>query len=294
MRKEVQTREPRRLIVFTDLDGTLLNHGDYSWEAARPALEKTRALGIPLVICTSKTRPEVELLRAEIGVAGPFIVENGGGIFFPREYDDLPVGSSLVMDTYRCIPLGIPYARIRAFIEETAKTSSITGFGDMTVEEVSRLTGLDARRASLARQREFSEPFVLAREEELHEIERLAHLKGLAITRGGRFYHCMGYGNDKGGSVKRVRDIFARHWRGGHRHRLRGQPQRLPPPGGRGHTRAHTPRRRLVRGTRPAGARPRPVPGQQGMERCRPVGHRGCRWRHPRRPILTTRKEEPP
>jgi len=38
MRKEVQTREPRRLIVFTDLDGTLLNHGDYSWEAARPAL----------------------------------------------------------------------------------------------------------------------------------------------------------------------------------------------------------------------------------------------------------------
>ncbi|HON96275.1 MAG TPA: HAD hydrolase family protein [Deltaproteobacteria bacterium] len=90
MRKEVQTREPRRLIVFTDLDGTLLNHGDYSWEAARPALEKTRALGIPLVICTSKTRPEVELLRAEIGVAGPFIVENGGGIFFPREYDDLP------------------------------------------------------------------------------------------------------------------------------------------------------------------------------------------------------------
>ncbi|OQC29522.1 MAG: Glucosyl-3-phosphoglycerate/mannosyl-3-phosphoglycerate phosphatase [Deltaproteobacteria bacterium ADurb.Bin072] len=215
MRKEVQTREPRRLIVFTDLDGTLLNHGDYSWEAARPALEKTRELGIPLVICTSKTRPEVELLRAEIGAAGPFIVENGGGIFFPREYDDLHVGSSLVMDTYRCIPLGIPYARIRAFIEETAETFAITGFGDMTVEEVSRLTGLDARRASLARQREFSEPFILAREEDLHEIERLAHLKGLTITRGGRFYHCMGYGNDKGGSVKRVRDIFARHWRGG-------------------------------------------------------------------------------
>lgn len=131
------------------------------------------------------------------------------------------------MDTYRCIPLGIPYARIRAFIEETAKTSSITGFGDMTVEEVSRLTGLDARRASLARQREFSEPFVLAREEELHEIERLAHLKGLAITRGGRFYHCMGYGNDKGGSVKRVR-ISLRGTGGGHCHRLRGQPQRLP------------------------------------------------------------------
>ncbi|MFQ5696467.1 MAG: mannosyl-3-phosphoglycerate phosphatase, partial [Terriglobia bacterium] len=48
-----------RLIVFTDLDATLLDHQTYSWAAAEPALRRLRLLGIPLVFCTSKTRAEV-------------------------------------------------------------------------------------------------------------------------------------------------------------------------------------------------------------------------------------------
>ena len=34
-------------IVFTDLDGTLLDGKTYSWESARPALEQLRCRGIP-------------------------------------------------------------------------------------------------------------------------------------------------------------------------------------------------------------------------------------------------------
>jgi mannosyl-3-phosphoglycerate phosphatase len=212
MRTAEHTHGPRRLIVFTDLDGSLLNHGDYSWEAARPALERIRDLGIPLVICTSKTRPEVEVIRVEIGCSGPFIVENGGGIFFPPEYEDLPTGGALVMGQMKCIPLGLSYARIRSFIEEARGTFSVRGFGDMDIEEIARRTGLPPEKAALAKERDFTEPFVLDREEDLPGLERAAHLKGLMITRGGRFYHCMGFGNDKGGAVTLVKDIFSRHW----------------------------------------------------------------------------------
>ncbi|HPR55484.1 MAG TPA: HAD-IIB family hydrolase [Deltaproteobacteria bacterium] len=215
MRNDAQKKGPRRLLVFTDLDGSLLNHGDYSWEAARPALGRIRDLGIPLVICTSKTRPEVELIRKDIGLTGPFIVENGGGIFFPREYEEFSIGGSVVMDAYRCIPLGIPYARIRSFVEEAAKEFPIRGFGDMSVEEVSRRTGLTPDQAALAKAREFTEPFVMEHAEDLPALERTAHLKGLIITRGGRFFHCMGFGNDKGGAVARVTEIFSRHWQEG-------------------------------------------------------------------------------
>ncbi|MCU0576773.1 MAG: HAD-IIB family hydrolase [Desulfobacterota bacterium] len=212
MRNEAQTKGPRRLIVFTDLDGSLLNHGDYSWEAARPALDRIRELGIPLVICTSKTRKEVEVVRKEIGITGPFIVENGGGIFFPPAYAFLPTGSAIILDMYRCIPLGVSYARIRSFMEEVGESFSIRGFGDMNVEEISRLTGLPPDKAVLAKAREFTEPFVMEKKEELHALERAAHVKGLIITLGGRFFHCMGYGNDKGGAVTRVKEIFSRHW----------------------------------------------------------------------------------
>lgn len=212
MRKEAQTRGPLRLIVFTDLDGSLLNHGDYSWEDARPALDRIQTLGIPLVLCTSKTRPEVELIQKEIGLSGPFIVENGGGIFFPQEYEDLPIGGAVIMDTYRCIPLGVAYARIRAFMEEAAQDFSVRGFGDMSVEEISRRTGLSHEMAALARQREFTEPFVMEDEGNLPALERIAHLKGLIITRGGRFFHCMGLGNDKGIALTRIIEVFSRHW----------------------------------------------------------------------------------
>ncbi|HQI80964.1 MAG TPA: hypothetical protein PLR71_05310, partial [Deltaproteobacteria bacterium] len=82
----------------------------------------------------------------------------------------------------------------------------------MDIEEIARRTGLTTEKAALAKARDFTEPFVLEREEDLPGLERSAHLKGLMITRGGRFYHCMGFGNDKGGSVTLVKDIFSRHW----------------------------------------------------------------------------------
>ncbi|MEN6467293.1 MAG: HAD hydrolase family protein, partial [Syntrophaceae bacterium] len=75
-----------QMIIFTDLDGSLLDHEDYSFEAARPSIERIKRLGIPLVMTTSKTRREVELLQREMGMSAPMIVENGGGIFCPPGY----------------------------------------------------------------------------------------------------------------------------------------------------------------------------------------------------------------
>ncbi len=160
MEFEPVKKGPRRLIIFTDLDGSLLNHGDYSWEAARPALDKIRELGIPLIICTSKTRLEVEFIQKEINIQGPFIVENGGGIIFPQEYRAIPMGSAIITDNYRCIPLGLSYARIRSFIKEACKEFSIRGFGDMRYcGDRRNRTGLPIEKAVMAKKREFTELF---------------------------------------------------------------------------------------------------------------------------------------
>jgi mannosyl-3-phosphoglycerate phosphatase len=151
----------RRLIIFTDLDGTLLNHGDYSWETPGLRWRKIREAGIPLVICTSKTRREVENVRIELGISSPFIAENGGGIFFPAGHEDLSRGQAVVMDDALCIPLGKPYGMIRAFMEQAGKDCGARGFGDMSVEEVSERTGLPLEKAALAKARDFTEPFVM-------------------------------------------------------------------------------------------------------------------------------------
>lgn len=61
------------LVVFTDLDGTLLDHEDYSYEAARDGMERIRYQQIPLIFTTSKTRLEIKRRQAGMSIREPFI-----------------------------------------------------------------------------------------------------------------------------------------------------------------------------------------------------------------------------
>ena len=54
------------VIVLTDLDGTLLDHHDYSTSAARAALNFLQQHHVPLIFNTSKTQPEVIQLRRQM------------------------------------------------------------------------------------------------------------------------------------------------------------------------------------------------------------------------------------
>ena len=56
-----------RFVIFTDLDGTLLDHETYSWATAEPALKRLRKEGVPLIMVSSKTRLEIEVLRDQMG-----------------------------------------------------------------------------------------------------------------------------------------------------------------------------------------------------------------------------------
>ena len=65
------------LIIFTDLDGTLLDSG-YSFRKAMPALRLIKEKDIPLVLCSSKTKTEIDYYRKKLENDHPFVSENGG------------------------------------------------------------------------------------------------------------------------------------------------------------------------------------------------------------------------
>jgi len=73
-----------KIVIITDLDGTLLHPRTYSYEAARSALQLIRELRIPLIFCSSKTRVEIEVYRKKLNNHHPFISENGGEYLFPQ------------------------------------------------------------------------------------------------------------------------------------------------------------------------------------------------------------------
>ncbi|MGB5158883.1 HAD-IIB family hydrolase [Desulfobacterium sp. N47] len=199
------------LLVFTDLDGTLLNHKDYSYEAAHPALEKIRSRQIPLIFTSSKTRPEIEALQSYMQIREPFIAENGAAVFFPDNYLNFKIDAGIRRFPYTVVQLGSEYSEIRQFMRSIKDRFNLKGFGDLSVEEIALLTGLTPEQALMARQREFTEPFLIEDESMIEELVPIAASQGLKITSGGRFFHLISNRQDKGFAVRICKEIFSRN-----------------------------------------------------------------------------------
>jgi mannosyl-3-phosphoglycerate phosphatase len=197
-----------RYLLFTDLDGCLLDGDTYSFEKAQPALHALRAEKIPIILVSGKTRAEIEPLRERLDHHDPFIVENGAAIFVPSDTFAFPLERSRRRASYHVIELGTPYALLRDVLRqiEEAVGTPLQGFGDLSVDEVMATTGLAREDALRAMLREFDEPFLVNGPPKLiEEICRQIVTRGLSWTRGGRFFHLTG-NNDKG----RAADILLR------------------------------------------------------------------------------------
>jgi mannosyl-3-phosphoglycerate phosphatase len=196
------------LLIFTDLDGTLLDHQTYSFKEAVETLDRLRQLSIPLILTSSKTRAEIQQLQQQLGLNEAFISENGGGIFFPPGYAIQDVRQLQQFDGYQAMLFGRHYDYIRKIFATFHNTYRIKGFGDMSVEEIMQRTGLDREDAILAARRDFTEPFIFLTEPRPQELQEDLTSHGLTITRGGRFYHMMGTGQDKGRAVIETTRLF--------------------------------------------------------------------------------------
>lgn len=204
-----------KLIVFTDLDGTLLDGTTYSYEAATQALTALREQGIPLVLVSSKTRAEMEPLRQRLGHRDPFIVENGGAVYVPHGLFDFPLERMRTRSPYQVIELGLPYQMLRDVLKqiEDAIETPLRGFGDMSVETIMQVTGLPHADATLAKQREYDEPFLLQGPQALtEEVCRQIVTRSLRWTKGGRLFHLMGE-NDKGEAASMLLRCYHRQQR---------------------------------------------------------------------------------
>lgn len=201
------------IIIFTDLDGTLLDSHTYSFAAADHALNTLRSRGIPVVLVSSKTRSEIEPIRSRLGNHHPFIVENGGAVLIPTAYFPFPIPNAMTTDRYFVIELGIPYEQLRQALKRIAHElgTPLRGYGDMSVTEVAQRTGLSLEDAILSKQRDYDEPFIVENRS-LPEpmLAEAVTNHGLRWTKGDRFHHVMG-AQDKGEAVRRLITCY-RQW----------------------------------------------------------------------------------
>lgn len=198
------------LVVFTDLDGTLLDRATYSFQDASPALNRLQERHIPVVLVTSKTFGEIELWRKRLGNSCPFVSENGAAVFSSEGNPPLPRGASQRYGHYDMVELGVPYRSLTAALKEAARESDchVRGFAGMTAREVSNRCDLPLEQAVLAKARQYDEPFELLKGD-VEELRKAIERRKLRLTRGGRFFHITGQ-NDKADGVALLIEAYYR------------------------------------------------------------------------------------
>lgn len=178
------------MIIFTDLDGTLLDHQTYRFDAAQPALDALKARHIPLILASSKTAAEIAPLQQQLGIDAPAIVENGAGIFWPDMAADHHEQYQKIQQALAAIP-----SNLRACFK---------GFADMGVNGIMAATGLSEHAAKLAGDRAYSEPGLFSGTKEQREafLQELAPF-GIQATQGGRFF-TLSFGATKADQMQKI------------------------------------------------------------------------------------------
>ena len=201
---------PRHLI-FTALEGALVDSRTGSFSEAEEALSELDRRKIAFVLLTARTRAEIEPLRRKLGHNHPFITEAGGGIFFPDGYFNIRIPGATRIARYLGIALGRPYEEVCAALDEIAEECGVgvAGFHHMSPREIAENTGLRPRDAELARSREFDEPFFFtsADDQAIARFVAAAGERGFQVRPGKTFWH-ISAGCDAARAVRTVTQLF--------------------------------------------------------------------------------------
>lgn len=179
--------------VYTDLDGTLLDHHSYDWAPAADAMRALLARRVLIVPSTSKTAEELDLWLAQLGLPGYGVVENGGMVLLPKEHiywqSKQPDWVGQQADG---LLLSRPYGAVCQWLDDmrSQRDFRFQGFHDVDVTTVMSWTGMTERDALASLDRHCAEPIQWQGDAASKAVFiELAQTAGWSVTEGGRFLH---------------------------------------------------------------------------------------------------------
>lgn len=201
-------------IIFSDLDGTLLDHFDYQFSPAQQTLATLADSSIPIILNTSKTKAESIPIRKQLLLDSPFIVENGAAVYIPigtfsKQPKDTVVVESFWVKTF-CEPKEHWLAVLKSK-ELRYFNNRYLSFSDMSLVTLSKLTGLSFQQSELAKQRQYGEPIKwLGSDSSKEDFISQVQSYGACVTQGGRFLHVGGECN-KGTAMQWLASQYQMH-----------------------------------------------------------------------------------
>jgi mannosyl-3-phosphoglycerate phosphatase family protein len=202
------------VVVFSDVDGVLLHPSPAAVARAKVALEQLTDESASVVLCSLKTRAELEVLQQQLGLRQPFVAEAGAAVFAPHGYFPQWPQPAKSVAGYDVIEFGRTYDEVARKLGQAAARSGvqIAAFSEMSVNEVARCCGLTVFDARLMKLRDYVELFTYrdtapqAREALARALESMR----LACTCRGSV-EAVGAAVHPGSAVAALRALYARH-----------------------------------------------------------------------------------
>ncbi len=187
--------EDSSLWVVSDVDGTLMDHS-YDLTPAKETIKKLQKLSIPVILCTSKTASEVKVIRKELNLSDPYIVENGAAIY----------GESLEKVNGEII-LGKKYDDLEDILNSISKEIDykLIPLNNLTDQEATHLTGLRGNSLNLMRDRHWSMPFLNPPSFLEDKINICSKKYQVDIYKGNRMSHLLSINSNKGKAINALK-----------------------------------------------------------------------------------------
>ena len=183
--------ENSSLWVVSDVDGTLMDHS-YDLTPAKDTIKLLQELSIPVILCTSKTSSEVKVIRKQLNLNDPYIVENGAAIY----------GESLKKVNGEII-LGEKYVKLEKILSIISNEINydLVPLNNISDKEATDLTGLKGNSLKLMRDRHWSMPFLNPPESKEEKINNCCKRLNVEIFRGNRMSHMLSINSNKGKAI---------------------------------------------------------------------------------------------
>ena len=187
--------ENSSLWVVSDVDGTLMDHS-YDLTPAKETIKTLQKLSIPVILCTSKTAAEVKVIRKELNLKDPYIVENGAAVY----------GKSLKKVNGEII-LGEKYEILEEILNLISKEVDykLIPLNYLTDSEATDLTGLNGNSLTLMRDRHWSMPFLNPPSFLEKKINICCKKFKVNIFKGNRMSHLLSINSDKGKAINALK-----------------------------------------------------------------------------------------
>ena len=172
------------ILIFTDLDGSLLNHNNFDFKKIKDFILNCISRGIKIIPNTSKTHTEINIFFDQLGQRLPFVCENGAAIH----------NLNLLHPEIKSEESSLIFSRSLNEILEVFKNNIPIEFQkkcifvrDMSPKDQMDVLGLNDKFLPHALNREYSMPLIFeGSKDNIIEFTTLLKKIGMKLHEGGR------------------------------------------------------------------------------------------------------------